>query len=638
MAQSLEELYVIPALAAGATYVLTHTLQDGDGTKLVPNWVQPTSHGSPVVPGNPSSPTPPTDTTVTFQNNSAQPSNPVTFRVGYEHSILRSSKQGLAGLLFFYAGPDGVGGASGGSYIEISGMTLIAGSYEPVDEIVYVYVQPDYGASGAWLGPGAPTYGDDGNPGTKDLPFRTLPGVVQRFGRRGIQGVHIIVKIGGYSVRPAGGWPVAPIDPTDPWDGDATQDRNCFTRELEFTGSDAFRAGYSFHGPRRMFPLTPALTFVNAVQVGLRVQLNFVENVFAAGMQGCFLRLYQPDARDVFYPHVISEVVAPNSIMVEPPFDAADWNFWAAAPNTCRAFSPTVQMGGGPDYEAGGVHVHGDGAGRLGDARTGGAPVTRNPIPHLYSLMIIRGSYNIQGQWLACAVWFDDGSEFLPGGQPILKGCSGGPNGYIRWAADGRVLNADSEYLPNRENTGYAEVSALPAPGPPDINPIVQVGGPGELVIAGDCNLLITDALGAHPGTMRILHGLSMICSTNRIPLRITGGAKLYQSDDINRLAFLVLRTAGAVPAIWATATGTSVFINQSAVYLELGNGGGGLLRVGKGAAIGIGAGVGEWLEVAGFNGYFTRRHELSGTGFPTDDASEIVSTAWMPADYAGET
>lgn len=635
--QSLTELYTIPALAPGASYVLTHTLQDSNGNFLIPNWVQPTAHGSPVVPGNPSSATPPTTTTVTFTNTSALSSDPVSFRVGYDHSILRSSRQGLAGLIFFYAGPDGVGGSGGGSYIELSGMTDVAGSQTPVTQVIYAYLQSDYGASGAWLGPGADTYGDDSNPGTKDLPFLTVQGILQRFGRRGINGVTIVIKAGGYSVMPAGGWPAAPIAATDPWDGNPSEDRSVFSREFELTGSEAFAAGYAFHSPRKMFPSSTPLTFVNAVQVGLRVQLTFVENVFAPGAIGSFIRLYQPDGRDVFFPHVISEVLAVNQIMVEPPFTAADWSFWAAAPNICQMHVPAVQLSGGPDYEATGVHIHGFGAGKFGDGRTGGGAVVTNPLPHFFSTMIIRGSYDIVGQWMACAVWFDDGVEFC-GGQPILKGCGGGPNGYARWSAQGRVLNADSGYLPNLEIMGYALVPALPGPPPVDVNPVVQTGGPGELVICGDANLTITDALGSTPGTLRDLHAVSVICTTGRIPIRINGNGILFVSADAARPAFLVLRTPGAVPAIWCTGSGKA-YLNDSVAQLELANGGGGLIRVGKGAAIGIGAGAGQWLEPAGYAGNFSRRLEPTANPLcPADDDSAIIAASWMPTGYPGVT
>lgn len=625
--QVLQRTFSI-TLAGGASVATAHGIRV-QNAPVVPNWIipdRPTALGV----------TAHDDTTFTLYNPTGGALTAL-FTVKLDHTIQRDPDDPSE---LIWVGGAASSSGNDSSYIELSGMTLVAGSYTPVSQVRYVYLQSDYGASGAWLGPGAPTYGDDSNPGTKDKPFRTIQGIIQRFGRRGIQGVLIVVKMGGYSVMPAGGWPASPIAANDPWDGDPEQDRSVFSRDLEFTGTDNFMAGYAFHSPRKMFPSTVPLTFMGAVQVGLRVQLTFAENAFAGGSRGSFLRLYQPDGRDVFFPHVISEVTAPNVIMVEPPFTAADWNFWAAAPNVCRGSVPAVQLSGGPDYEATGVHVHGFGAGKIGNGRTGGGEVTTNPIPQLYSTMVIRGTYDVVGQWMACACWFDDGVEFGPGGQPFLKGCTAGPNGYVRWASAGRVLNADSSYLLNREICGYALVPELPGPPPPDVNPVVGTIGPNDLVITGDgAFLIVTDALGAHPGDYRAMHGLSVI-TTGGIHenLRVNGNGKFVQLRDAAAPCPVVLHTDAALPCVWGTGDGTTVYLNPAANRLELVNGGGGTLRTGKGAAIAEGVGVGEWLEVLGYNGYFTRRHEVSGTGFPTDDTSAIVATTWMPAGYEGDS
>lgn len=634
--QSLIERYTIPAIAPGATYVQPHTLHDANGA-IAPNFVMPTAHGTPV---RPVPTTGVTATAVTFENISAEPSDPVDYSLRYDHSIQRSSDQGAPGLLFVYAGPSGGAAGGVGSYIERNGQTDVAGSLTPVDQILDVYVQGTYGASGAWLGPGQPG-GDDSNPGTKDLPFETPVGVYQRFGRRGIQGVTIRVNIGGYSVPPPGGWPVTPAV-NDPWDGYPEQDRVVLSREMLIEGSDCFRAGFCYVWPRKLFPATAAvLPYVNSTQVGNRVRHNFsAPTGLAPSARGAWLVMRRTDDdRDVYYPHVISEVTGGGTqVWTEAPFTAADWMAdFAASGARMAGMVPAAQWAGDPDYENGGVLIHGSGGGHIGDGRTAGAPATRNPQPHGAYGMIIRPTLIANGQTLWCNMWWDDGTEFN-GGAPILKGCSGGPNGYVRWSvATGRKLNADSNYTPNGENTGWALVSALPVPVPTS-DPEVQTGGPGELVVTGDCNLIIADAMGAGPGQLRIIHGLAVICSTGRIPVEVRGkGSLLWVSGDVARPAFLTLVTPGAVPCMWAVG-GAEIMTNSG--QMQLSNGGGGTMRAGAGAAIASGAGAGEYLEPApGHAGNFTNRLVLNGAlGQAADDDSRICDDTWMPADYSGAT
>lgn len=630
MSQSLIERQAI-TLAAGATSALIpHTLKDPNGP-IAPNWIWPTT----LTNIRPLTWTP---AGVVYINEGPEDDSAV-FSLRYDMTPQRSSAQGVpAGIEFVYRGA-GIAGPLGSSFLELSGQGPDGiGNVVPNDRFVDLYVQSDLGVVFKVL---APTYGDDNNPGTKDLPFLTVQGAIRHVVRQGVQGVQVRIWLGGYSVRPPGGWPVTPAV-NDPWDGYPDERRRYTQRDIRFTGMEAFRPSYAYHGPRKMFPSTPVLTYVSAVQVGQRVLLTFVENAFTPGSsEGTYIALRSlDDDRDIFFPHVISECPAPNQVYVEPPFSAAAWDAVFIAYNGYfRGMVVAVEIAGDWDYENSGVNIHGDGAGEIGAGRVGGGPLTINPEPHLSYLMIIRPRMIACGSVYCAHVWFDNGTEILNGCQPRLAGCSAGPNGYFTFEADGRALSDDSDKLTNLEVCGWALVpSLLPSP---TADPVFQRGGgPGDLVVSGLAQFKIGKTLGSRGGRFRVVHGLSVITLDGRIPVQLFGAdACLFVQGDAARPGFLVVHGAGAGACIWAVA-GAQVY--TYAPNMELVNGDGVLqrtMRVGFGPAINAGNGVGGFMEVLGWNGNFSRRLEnLINPGFPDDDDSAIIDASRMPAGYAGIT
>lgn len=111
---SLMNVHTIAAgLAAGAEVVVPHTLHDGNGNRMVPNFIYPFATGTQVRPRLYSA------TTVTYHNyGTGSLPNDVKFRVAYDHTIPRGTT--TAASQFIYAGPasdaNGVGptGPSGG--------------------------------------------------------------------------------------------------------------------------------------------------------------------------------------------------------------------------------------------------------------------------------------------------------------------------------------------------------------------------------------------------------------------------------------------------------------------------------------------------------------------------------------------
>lgn len=488
------------------------------------------------------------------------------------------------------------------------------------------YLQSDLGAT--VFGPAA-TYGNDCNPGTKDEPLLTKRGALALAAQQGV--THAVLHYGGYSVRPAGGWPSTPAV-NDPWDGYATERRRYLQRDICVSGTEAFSAQVSHVGPRKMYPSTPELTYQGATQVGQRVRLDFSEDVFGTGAIGTYIGMRRrDDDRDIFFPHVISGVVSAHSIMVEPPFSAAAWDAVCSSQNGyLRGLVMAAEVSGDWDYEQTGVLIHGTGAGLVGGGRVNGGPTTINPMPHIAYLMIIRPHIAVQGQLYLAHTWLDDGAVVLGGCELRMAGCSGGPNGFLKFKGDGRVLADDSDKLANLEVTGWARVVSRTPSATAD--PVFQNGGPGDLVLAGMTQLLLGESLASRGGRFRVVHGLSVITSDSRQPVQLWGkDAALFVSADPARPAHLVVHGAGAKPCIRAVG-GAEVYTN--AAQMELVNGGGGTIQVGKGAAIS----VDEFLDPNGYAGNFTRRHEVSESGYPTDDTSRVVDASWMPAGYAGVT
>lgn len=58
--------------------------------------------------------------------------------------------------------------------------------------------------------------------------------------------------------------------------------------------------------------------------------------------------------------------------------------------------------------------------------------------------------------------------------------------------------------------------------------------------------------------------------------------------------------------------------------------------KVGIGAAIDLGSGAGQFNQVAGWNGNFSRRLEVNGSGKPTGDLSAIRDAAVWGYGYQG--
>ena len=597
--QVLQTTFTV-TLTGGETTVVTHGLRLQNRT-IAPNSILPdqaTLIGVTVYD----------DTTITFYNPSGGALTAI-FTARVDHTYQRAINNTSATI---WRG--GTGSSPSSAYVEISGMGANA---QPTNQTVIFYVMGNVDASTGLPGP---TWGSDTNPGTKALPLLTIPAVWERIARAGVQGVQVIVYLGGYTA------PVPdPINgPEDPWDGYCQAARVSYTRELRLNGTGAFRNTYCYRGPRKMFTLSPALTFVGAAQVGVsRVRLTFVQNVFPSSARGTFLTLRRTDDdREIFFPHTIVETGG-NWAEVVGLFSAVDWALYAPLGYFAQT-APAVQIAGDPDYESNGVLVHGDGAGKIGDGRSGGAGDDTNPTHTLERLMIIRGCYTWTGQLSADTVWFDNTTRFTGPGELRLHGCTSGPNGSITITSAGRVLGADSFYLPNLERTGRALV---PTPAL-NADPMVQTIAPIDLVCTGadTGGLVIGENTGTKGGTYRAIHGLAV--SYPGVPVSLWGPDSCLFIHDF---APLYVRTTSVTgEAIWAKDGARVRTYVGPGTFMELITGGGNPLRVGVGVAIT----VADFLNAVLWNRNFTRRNEVSGGGYPLDDTSRIWDQAWEPAGY----
>lgn len=531
----------------------------------------------------------------------------------YQHPILKI--QGTGASVTF----DGNGRAIitiNNGYKVITNFVDVGGSQVPVDIVYDIYIQSDTDAT---TGPGAPTNGsDETGDGTKAKPYLTIQGAIDGYCAHATQGASVIFHLGGYSV----GSPNGTV--SDPWDGKPDFARVYYTRELPLSGSGNFNVSFSYVATRKMFPSTLPLTFVNAVQVGRRVRLTFVEAAFAVGSIGTYIGIRRlDDDRDVYFPHVISEVGGGGTQVYVEGYTAADWNAdFAANGAYIQGLVPAVQISGGPDYESTGVLISGNASGVLGDARTGGGPFTTNPTPHFAYVMIIRGAYIHSGQLYAATTWFDDGTDFLGPGSVRFAGCTAGPNGYVRiWGGSGRSLSADSNYLENLEKSGWVKTDSLL----PNPDPVSQVGSPVDLVITGTANLVFGDSHGIDSGYLRIIRGLVVI-ATDRIPIKLYGNSRLFITHGGLNPPLVVVCGIANTPCIWAV---DNAGVRTYEAVMELTNVSGGVLRVGKGIAIS----QADYINPAIWKGNFTRKLEATG-GFPDDDNARIWDASWEPVDY----
>jgi len=252
-AQRVTELQTVPVLLAGASSALIpHTLRDGNGNALVPNWIYPTNPSTAVVP------TSYTSAGVIYTNQGAAASAQVVFRVAYEHTLVRANTLAKAQFIFAGGGGGDLPAATCAEttryeqYVTDVRSAANNGLLEPSDALnnVDVYMRSNWTqeafGGGFALIPG-PNPGDDANDGLTPLtPIETFEALYCKFG----------TKASGYAA-----YNVHLADASSPnngFDGGIDCPPLYYQVEEMRVGGGACNANsYTYTGPDRMRTLVP---------------------------------------------------------------------------------------------------------------------------------------------------------------------------------------------------------------------------------------------------------------------------------------------------------------------------------------------------------------------------------------------
>jgi len=283
-------------------------------------------------------------------------------------------------------------------------------------------------------------------------------------------------------------------------------------------------------------------------------------------------------------------------------------------------------VGNGPGASLDGVRILGEGAYKLGD-------ITGNPVPgddinqrYAFRRVTFERLRAEAGDFENCGVY---GTAEFRGYWPRFVGMSivSGACKFIdcgdRQLGPGSSLN---DYF------GFASVlSALGGAGPfPNGgNPLWPTRGGAELAVISSQFYMRNSTYTFYKGGLSV----SFDAAANGAVL-LDKASYLEQGDEDNGTASAIfyIRNPSGI-GIWSRQ-GSECRINDSEGVAEIitaaPGAAAGPLRVGRGAGIALGAGVGAFLEVIGYNGNFTRHLEVSGTGFPTGDFSRIFDKGWQ--------
>lgn len=493
---------------------------------------------------------------------------------------------------------------------EISGQTITdAGFSLPYSTTLNVYVMSEIHVQ---LATPQPTLGSDDNDClTKATPCLTLDGVRRQVGRHATAGKRIVVHLAG------GGWPGV----ADPWDGQPTSPRYYLTRDLFVGGGEAFANGWSFRGPRKMLVRGGPITVTNFGGDGLRTKWDTTGTGGSGDdLKGSFVRVLR-GAREVTQPMQITNNNASSFWTDNGPntpgsvYMTSDTYYFV---DPAAEIVPTNDLPGdvgGADgvatSGAGGADVHG----RPSNGLNPGFTFERIAIENFRSNNVPGLSFDVVRFYGSTPVTFR-------GGWVEFHNCIVLSQAGVDMLAGSRVVGSTSE---NNEYNGRALVvdTDNPPPSSPTADPIWPArGGIGLYVTPGatpaGAGMRVGDA--RQSATYRIWRSLTV---EGELTIRGKGSA-LYQPANLN---LLFIRNPGGVGLRVLDGAEAQIDAANGLVEITAVS----QLKVGIGAAISLGTGAGQFNEVAGWNGNFSRHLETNGAGRPTGDFSRISdSSIWF--------
>ncbi len=557
---NVTELQTVPALAAGASTTVAHTLRNGQGSALTPNWIFPTDTGALAVP------TAYDSSGVTYTNQSAQASPALTFRVAYEHTIVRASSTAKA--QFIYSGP--AGGLGGGPFVGFSNDSTY-------NQQVYV----------------DGTNGLDTNPGTLLLPLRTKRAVDLKFPQKLSGDAKLLIHMAG--VGGFGTSATAPLSYEEP------------TVLVGGPGSSAHN-GYCIRAAQRVAanpttgPATAALDVVPAVEIdqanvaapgtGLRTRLDFT--VAAPAWTANNFR------NSKFYVRIsrAGVLVIPETPIVENTADTLTIDVLCVAQllntDTVEIVRPSVEFTG-PAADFNFFKIVGQGTAGPLDTRGLGAAGNGN---------------TIEGVAFVGSPTFEN---FVGG----LDTCSASGSAILFWGCQVTLLQCKFQCSTQM----YSSAFNL-SPGSPrftsGVNPINQsVSFRTTLCAVG--TMTIGDLRGG-PSSFAYDDVLSHYGGSS---LRVWGPGSALSS--IGSASAILLGSGATGSGLWARA-GAKIYV-QGGTRTQI-TGATGALRVGTLVTIvAYGTGAGQFEEAIGYNGNL---YAMDGSvpATPTGDESQITNTA----------
>lgn len=507
--------------------------------------------------------------------------------------------------------------------------------YQAVEQVLDVYVQSDVAWAGAFDGQTREECGDDANDGlTPQTPLKSWRGVMRRFGGGAAGGYKIIVHLMG-----AGG-----DDPVD----SPTEGRTYSARvmQLGLHAGEAWRSNFVIRGPRNGLNLGVARSLVLASDVMSggeytgRTKLTF-NGSFAA--KAYWLRWLRTDGREVFFPLQCTYDYVDGVSTATETMSAATVNAAVAVGggNLFYPWLPAVCVSGtGGDNDAlfYGVHLVGNTGFRPGDRISAYAPTQDVNIDAIAErVCFTRGVSSLQGAGHFETCRFNDHFRHR-GGEISFRGCM--VEGMLDYQGDGSFKTNAGSYSPD-ETAGGRMIAYNPALAL-STQRYTGVSNPDNATHMIDIALCQQGATvhvghdqGGRPGHLRIHKGIAVdITDGDATGISVYGGSS-FHADDTARV--VVIANDAADCGIWARGDGARVRLpaDPGAPYNQYYgpriSGTSNHVRVGKGSAITL-------AGLATRSGYFTRRHEVNGSGYPTDDTSSIRTSDWEPVGYGNGT
>lgn len=487
---------------------------------------------------------------------------------------------------------------------ELSGTTLKdSGFTEPENDVVDVYVMGQVLASEPVV---HPSLGNDSNDGlTKATPLLTIDGVRRMVGRRGIEGKRIVVHLAG------GGWVDGVSGVTDPWDGQCTSMRQYPVRSIFLGGSEAHMNSWCFRGPRKMQVLAETVIndFTAAPGNAGRTRWAYT-GAGGTGNAWCgyYLHVFR-DGAEVSQPIQITESDATYFYTDHGAYFQGqgiyDWNDTFKVVQRAAEFIPTANPGdtGGADSIAmqgwGAFNTHARLSSVIGfeDGRNPPFSFERLGFENLNVMAVPGVSFD-------CCYFYHQFS--VRGGWAEFNGCTVESQVPTYMCCETRGIGTATE---SQEFGGRAVVDAHASP--PAGDPLwPSLAGPGLFGFRGGPLMIGADYA---RGVFRVWKGLSW---NGGIVVRGQGSAFIMPNDShavhIREANIGLHCRDGAM----ATVDPSVLFLVNVVASL----------KVGIGATIALGTGVGQFSEVAGWNGNFTRHLEGTAT-HPTGDLSRIADS-----------